>query len=1078
MNISAPFIHRPIATTLIALGIFVAGIIAYHFLPVAPLPQIDFPTISVQATLPGASPEVMASSVATPLERQIGHIAGVTEITSSSSLGQTQIIVQFDLSRNIDGAARDIQAAINAAQSQLPSNLPSLPTYRKVNPAEAPIMIITLTSNVASRGQMYDAASSILQQKISQIAGIGQVLVGGSSLPAIRLELNPTQLNNYGIGLEQVRNVISSQNNHKPLGNLIINDNNVNLKTNDQLFEIREYQPLIIAYRNNAPVQVKDVAEVTESVEDIRTAGLSDGKPAVVLILYKQPGANIIDTVNAVYDSLDILKASIPVAIDLTVTMDRKTTIQASLSDVEKTILIATGLVIAVVYFFLGNVRAAIIPSITIPLSLLGTVGIMYLLGFSLNNLSLMALTIVTGFVVDDAVVVLENISRHIESGQGRFQAALSGAKEVAFTVISMSTSLIAIFIPLLFMGGVVGRLLREFSVTLSVAILMSLFISLTISPMMCSRILISASNGKNNSNGNNNSNDKGTNGGTTGFVFWVRERYGKSLEWGLLHPMLMIMITFFAVGLTIYLYVIVPKGFFPQQDTGRIVASIQADQDMSFQAMQQKLSSIVQIVKQDPGVEHVVGFIGSVVSGGNTGRMFITLKPLNERKLTSDEIINRLREKLLDITGARVYMQSSQDIVVGGRQTSAQFQYTLIGDHLEDLRHFAPRITEKLSNIPGIIDVNSDLRDLGLQSYVTIDRDTASRFNISTQLIDNTLYDAFGQRQISIMYTPMNQYHVVMEVAPQFWQSPESLNDIYIPSSTNTSTIANPIANTNTVAINNISNNSRTILSANHMAPLSTFASFVQSSTYLAVNHTSQFPSVTISFNLQPGFALGDAVNSITDAMNSLRLSDNIHGIFTGTVDAFKKSLASEPLLIMTALMAVYIVLGMLYESLTQPVTILSTLPTAGVGALLALILTGNQFDIIALIGIILLIGIVKKNAIMMIDFALNAERSEKISPEEAIYKAAVLRFRPIMMTTFAAMFAAIPLALDWGIGGELRRPLGVAIIGGLLVSQLLTLYTTPVIYLVIERYSRWARAKLREMKWLQNHSGLTLQK
>jgi len=1022
MSISSIFIYRPIATSLLGIGLALAGIVAFNFLPVAPLPQMDFPTINVQATFPGASPEIMASSVATPLERQIGRIAGVTEITSVSNLGATRLTVQFDLSRNIDGAARDIQSAINAAQNQLPPNLPNLPTYRKVNPADAPIMIITLTSNILSRGQMYDAASSILQQKLSQMPGIGQVIVGGSSLPAIRIELNPTQLNEQAIGLEQVRSVVVAQNVNRPKGNLTIDGKNFNIETNDQLFSAKDYESIIIAYRNNAPVRVKDVGTVVASVEDIRNAGLSDGKQAVALVVFKQPGANTIETVDNVRRQLPMLNASIPQAIDLTITMDRTVTIRASLKDVEGTLLIAICLVIAVVYFFLGNYRAALVPSITVPLSLLGTFGIMYLLGFSLNNLSLMALTIATGFVVDDAVVVLENISRHIESGQTRLNAALLGAKEVAFTVVSMSASLISIFIPILLMGGVVGRLLREFSVTLAVAIILSLVVSLTLCPMMCALLL----------------RQEKTLSGSYRWVNWFKEQYAKSLHWGLEHDKLMLLFTLIAIVFSILLYIYIPKGFFPQQDTGRINAIFQAEQNMSFQAMNTKLTNFVSIIKNDPAVAHVVGFIGSSFYGGNTGNLYITLKALSERHyLNSDEVIARLRKELAKIPGAVVYMQSAQDLVVGGRQSNAQFQYTLTAHNLAELNAWAPKILAKVQKIPGIIDVNSDQRTLGLQMFITMDHDTAYRFNITPLQIDNTLYDAFGQRQISTMDTMINQYHVVMEAAKQFWLDPKSLNDIYV---------ASP---------------------ANNMVPLSTLASFDPSYTFLAVNHQGQFPAVTISFNLQPGTSLGDAVTAITQEVQTLNLPETINTTFSGIVQSFQDSLKTEPLLILTALIAVYIVLGMLYESLIHPITILSTLPSAGVGALLALIFTGTELNIISLVGIILLIGIVKKNAIMMIDFALESERQDHLSPKEAIYHAAVLRFRPIMMTTAAALLSAVPLAIGWGVGSELRRPLGIAIIGGLLLSQLLTLYTTPVVYLTLERFSRWSLKQWQSLKW-----------
>lgn len=1016
INLSKPFIYRPIATSLLALGLTIGGIVAFKLLPVSPLPQIDFPTINVQASLPGASPEIMATSVATPLERQLGRIAGITEMTSTSSRGSTRIVVQFDLNRQIDGAARDVQAAINASLSQLPIDLPGLPTYRKVNPADAPIMIIALTSDVYTTGQMYDSASTILQQKLSQIEGVGQVLVGGSSLPAVRIELNPTSLNSYDIGLESVRNTIANSNANRPKGSFKNNQIESEIIANDQLFEPNDYLPLVIKYQDNRAVRVKDVAEVIKSVEDIRNAGLSDTKPAVVLVVFKQPGVNIIETVDRIKNTLPYLSASIPKAIDLTVVMDRTTTIRASLHDVELTLIISILLVVTVVYLFLANARAALIPSVAVPLSLLGTFACMYLLGFTLDNLSLMALTISTGFVVDDAVVVLENISRHIEAGMKPLSAALKGAKEVGFTVLSMSTSLIAVFIPILLMGGIVGRLFREFALTLSIAILMSLIVSITITPMMVAYILKPKSK---------------INKSKSLMLKKYRHGYKKCLAWALRHDKFMLYLSLITVILTIVLFIIIPKGFFPQQDTGRITAQIQAEQNMSFQNIQQKLHQFIDIVYHDPAVEHVVGFVGGNSSaGGNTGSMYITLKPLKERGINADEVIARLRKNIRKITGATVYMQAAQDLVIGGRTGNAQFQYTLSAEKLNDLNLWAPIILKKMTGLPGVLDVNSDQRNDGLQIFVTYDRETASRFGINANIIDNTLYDAFGQRQVSTLYTALNQYHVVMEVAPQYWQNPEILNDIYIMNQ------------------------------QGNRVPLSAFAQFAPSSTLLAVNHQNQFPSATLSFNLQPGLSLGDAVQSIQDTVSNLNLPANIQGKFSGTAEAFQASLKNQPYLIFTAILAVYIVLGILYESLIHPITILSTLPSAGLGALLALLICGIDLNIIALIGIILLIGIVKKNAIMMIDFAIHLEREHGKTPIAAIYKAAILRFRPIMMTTAAAMLGALPLALGTGVGSELRRPLGIAIIGGLLVSQMLTLFTTPVIYLAIENMRlRWNR-------------------
>ncbi len=1031
MNLSEPFIKRPIATILLALGLAIAGIVAFTVLPVAPLPQIEFPTISVSASLPGASPEIMATSVATPLERQLGWIAGITDMTSSNTLGSTRVIVQFDLSRDIDGAARDVQAAINAAQSRLPTNLPNLPTYRKVNPADAPILIMALTSDVYSTGQMYDVASTILQQKLSQVEGVGQVLVGGSSLPAIRVELNPTALNKYGIGLEDVKNAIAAANVNRPTGQL--SDRNVtsNIMTNDQLFKADEYKPLIIAYQNNRPVRLLDVATVEHSVEDIRNAGLADGKPSVLLIVFKQPGANVIKTVDKIRSFLPYLTASIPSEIKATITMDRTTTIRASLHDVEFTLLVAIALVIFVTYLFLGNLRAMLIPGVAVPLSLLGTFGVMSLLGYSLDNLSLMALTISTGFVVDDAVVVLENITRHLEMGVKPLKAALDGTREVCFTVVSMSTSLIAVFIPILLMSGLIGRLFREFSVTLAVAILVSMVVSLTVTPMMCACFLRIDEEHETKTKQPNR---------YTQFIDYLRDHYQRSLDWVLHHPKSMLLTTFSAIILSICLFIIIPKGFFPQQDTGRITANIQADQNISFQAMKNKLAAYVEIIKTDPAIQHVVGFLGGNFGGNaiNTGSLFITLKPLHERGLSSDEVINRLRPKLSVVNGATLYMQSAQDLVIGGRQGNAQYQYTLSSDNLKDLNTWAPRILQRLMKLPDIADVSSDQLDRGLQMFVNVDKDTAARFGITSEQIDNTLYSAFGQSQISKMYTAMNQYRVVMEVAPKYWQHPDTLKDIYIKSP------------------------------AGYEVPLSAFANFDPSTTLLSVNHQGQAPAATISFNLLPNVALGDAVKQIEQAVDEMNVPSTIQRTFRGTAQAFQASIANEPYLIMVAIFTVYIVLGILYESLIHPITILSTLPSAGVGALLALLFTHTDLSIVALIGIILLIGIVKKNAIMMIDFALEVERNEYKSSREAIYQAALLRFRPIMMTTIAALLGALPLAFGFGIGSEIRRPLGIAIVGGLILSQILTLYSTPVIYLEMERFGiwcqkQWATFKLR---------------
>lgn len=1020
MSLSSPFIYRPVATTLLAVGLAISGIVAFYFLPASALPQIDFPTIIVQAALPGASPEIMASSVATPLERQLGQIAGVTEMTSSSTLGNTRVIIQFDLSRNIDGAARDVQAAINAARSHLPKDLPNQPTYRKVNPADAPILILALTSDVYNVGQMYDAASTILQQKISQIDGVGNVIVGGSALPGVRVELNPTALNQYGISLEKVRQIIAQSNVSTPKGSFSNDKWTSDITANDQIFRAYQYRPLIIDYQNGSPVRLSDVAEVVDSVEDLRNAGLSKGKPAVVLVIFKQPSVNVIKTVDNVKATIPQLKGAIPAEINMNVVMDRTTTIRASLKDVELTLVIAVVLIVLVIYAFLKEVRAAVIPSLTIPLCLLGTFSVMYLLGYTLDNLSLMALTIGTGFVVDDGVVVLENISRHIEAGETPFNAALRGAKEVGFTVLSMTTSLIAVFLPILLMQGIVGRLFREFAITLSVALVVSMVVSLTVTPMMCAYLLHKRTKKEKVAYSHSE-------------VIETRGYYSKALYWALEHRRLMLSLTVLAIVLSVYLFKIIPKGFFPEQDTGRITGTIQAQQNISFQAMKEKLAEFVDIVKKDPAVEEVVGFLGG--SGGpsgrtiNSGSLYITLVPLEKRKISSDEVIARLRKELSEVPASNLYLVSAQDLVVGGRQSNAQYLYTMTAYDLETLNHWVPQVMEEMAKIPGVVDLNSDQLNLGLQEFVNIDRESASRFGITAEVIDNVLYDAFGQRQVSILYTPMNQYHVVMEVAPEYWQDPKTLNDIYVPSA------------------------------SGPLVPLSVFANFDTASTLLQVNHQGQYPAVTLSFNLLPNVSLGTVVKAMTQAIKTLHLPEStVIGSFQGTAEAFQSSLKSQKYLIIAALIAVYIVLGILYENLIHPITILSTLPSAGVGALLALLITRTDLSIIALIGIILLIGIVKKNAIMMIDFALVLEREHGKTPKEAIHEACILRFRPIMMTTIAAMLSAVPLAAGYGVGAELRQPLGITIIGGLLLSQMMTLFTTPVIYLTFESWAkRW---------------------
>jgi len=1093
VNLSNPFIQRPVATTLLTIGLALAGLFAFFKLPVAPLPQVDFPTISVTAQMPGASPDTMATTVATPLERHLGVIADVTEMTSQSSVGSSRITLQFALGRNIDGAARDVQAAIVAARVDLPASLRTNPTYRKVNPADAPIIVLSLTSDTRTRGQVYDAASTILQPALSQIEGVGQVTIGGAAAPAVRVELNPLALFKYGIGLEDVRAALASANAHSPKGALDEGQRHFQIYTNDQATKPDDYKPLVIAYRNGAAVRLTDIADVEEGQENIRNVGLANGKPAVLVIINQQPGGNIISTIDRIYAVLPQLRASLPSDIDLAVAVDRSTTIRASLQDVEITLVIAIALVILVVFMFLRNGRATLIPSVAVPVSLIGTFGAMYLLGYSLDNLSLMALTISTGFVVDDAIVVLENITRHVEGGMSRREAALLGAREVGFTVLSMSLSLIAVFVPILLMGGLVGRIFREFAMTLSVAILISLVVSLTTTPMMCAYIATHTVR-QNRSR-----------------WYLLSERafdamlrfYDRTLRSALRRPALVMLVLLLTVVFNVYLFIIVPKGLFPQQDTGRMVGGLQADQSISFQLMSQKLRQFVRIVREDPAVESVVGFTG----GGqtNSGFMFVALKPLSQRKVSVGEVMGRLRPKLAQVPGARLFLQPVQDIRVGGRQSNALYQYTLQSDDLNELYEWAPKVTAALEKVSDLTEVNSDQQQKGLETDLVIDRPTAARLGLTASQIDNTLYDAFGQRQVSVIYAPRNQYHVVMEVAPQFWQSPDTLDRIFISTAGGTvkgtqstnflpGTVAAPTPSTSRTgstattsdatvqaarnqATNAIANSGRGATSTGaavstvheNMVPLSVVAHYQTGNTPLAVNHQGLFVASTISFNLKPGISLGQATQAINAAVAELRMPATIHGSFSGTAQVFQQSLANEPILIAAALIAVYIVLGVLYESYIHPITILSTLPSAGVGAVLALMLFNTDFSIIALIGVILLIGIVKKNAIMMIDFAIAAERNEGLSSRQAIYKASILRFRPIMMTTMAAALGALPLAIGFGEGSELRRPLGISIVGGLLVSQMLTLYTTPIIYLYLDRFGLWARQRwgIRRRFW-----------
>ncbi len=1092
MNISAPFISRPVATTLLTLAIALAGVLGFSKLPVAPLPQVDFPTIAVSAQLPGASPNTVATSVAEPLERHLGQIADVTEMTSQSAIGQAHITLQFDINRDTDGAARDVEAAINAARADLPSNLPSNPTYRKFNPADAPILILALTSKTMTQGQMYDAASNILAQRLSQLSGIGNVSIGGSTLPAVRVELNPQALYKYGIGLEDVRAALASANANSPKGAINDGDRRYQIYTNDQANVAEDYAPLVIAYRNGAAVRLSDIADVHNSVQDLRNLGMSNGQPSVLVILFRQPNANIIETVDNVKAELPHLEAAMPADMNITVAIDRSTTIRSSLHDTELALALAVILVTIVVYLFLSNFRATLITSVAVPISIFGTFGAMYLLGYNLDILSLMALTIATGFVVDDAIVVLENISRHLEEGMPRMEAAFRGAREVGFTVLSISFSLIAVFIPILLMGGILGRLFREFTVTLSIAILVSLALSLTTTPMMCALLLRTRPAQQAQRR--------------LGLLEWVRQGYERTLPWALRHSSLVLLIFVGTICLNVALFIVVPKGFFPQQDTGRLFGWLQADQSISFQAMSAKLRRVMTIVQQDPAVENVVGFTGAGSGWGgssNSASVFVSLKPLSER-VSVDQVIARLRPKLAQVPSGRLYLAAVQDLRAGGRQSNAQYQYTLLSENVEDLYTWTPKLVDALEHNSVLADVSSDQQQRGLETYLDIDRDTTARLGISPLQIDNTLYDAFGQRQVSVIYSAINQYHVVMEIDPRYTQYPNSLRDVYVAASAETpagTAISNAPAGTVTKvakkmasstlsaggtaatasamaaasANNNSARNTFTNALANTgkgststgaavstametMIPLAAVSHYRPGHTPLSVNHQGLFVASTISFNLQPGRSLSEAADEINSAIARIHMPASINGTLAGTAQIFQQSLGKEPILIITAIAVVYILLGILYESYVHPITILSTLPSAGVGAILALMMFHTEFDIIGLIGVILLIGIVKKNAIIMIDFAIEARRSRQLSSYDAIFEACLLRFRPIMMTTTAAILGAMPLAVSFGNGGEIRRPLGISIMGGLIVSQLLTLYTTPALYLHMDRLGQWS--------------------
>jgi multidrug efflux pump len=1086
MSLSSPFIHRPVATTLLTFGLVAAGVIAFFKLPVSPLPDVDIPTISVQATLPGASPADVATTVASPLERHLGRIADVTEITSSSSLGSARINLQFDINRNINGAARDVQAAINASRADLPTALRSNPIYRKFNPASAPILIYTLTSDTLPPAELYDAASTVLAQKLSQVDGVGEVSVSGGSLPAVRVELAPQALYKYGIGLEDVRAALGSANAHSPKGGIDVSNQRYQIYSNDQATRAADYKSLVIAYRNGAAVRLTDVGDVLDSVENLRNLGLSNGKLAVMMIVYRQPGANIIGMVDRVKALMPQLRASVSPAIDVNLAVDRSTTIRVSLRDVEITLIIAVILVILVVFAFLRSARATLVPVVAVSVSLVATFAVMYLLGYSLNIFSLMALTVATGFVVDDAIVVLENITRHLDAGMSRVEAALLGSKEVGFTVLSMSVSLIAVFVPILLMGGLVGRLFREFAMTITAAIVISLVVSLTTTPMMCAVML------------------GGERGRPHGPIYHASERafdmllnfYQRTLAVALHHPRSVMLILAAVLGLNFYLYGVVPKGFVPQQDTGLLVGSIQADQSISFQLMQRKLTQLVDIVRANPAVDTAVGFTGGGQGPGaastNSGTVFASLRPLRDRKQSADEVIGALRSELAAVPGATLLLQAVGDLGTGGRSSGAQYQYTLQGPTPEELDEWTPKIVAALQSVPTLADVGSDQQDKGLRANVIIDRDTASRLGVTVSQIDNTLYDAFGQRQVSTIYVARNQYHVIMELAPEYWQNPQTLKDVFVSTSggsasgsqTTNAAAGTVVSSTQTASINSVAASAVRNLATNsigatgksaastgtavstseeRMIPLSSVARFGQGRTSLVVSHQGGLIANTISFNLPAGVSLSTAVSTIEATMRRIEVPTTIQGSFAGAAKIFRESLSSEPFLVLAALATIYISLGMLYESFVHPLTILSTLPSAGVGAVLALMLSHTQFDIIGMIGVILLIGIVKKNAIMMIDFALDSERVRGLPPADAIYEACLLRFRPIMMTTMASLFGAVPLIIGMGEGSEFRQPLGITIIGGLVLSQILTLYTTPVVYLYLDRFRHWSMLRRR---------------